>query len=388
VKLIITVSEEESGNATITMKIIFGSLAVLVLLLSFFVVFGNPITKQPGFYQTINAQAYSFVPSAYNQQWQKAMKWVRDETPKDAVFSHWWDYGYWLQSIGERATVLDGGNAISYWNYLMGRLVLTGDNQKDALEFLYNHDATYLLIDSSDIGKYGAFSSIGSNEDYDRYSWMSPFLLDEKQTQETKNQTRLVYPGGLPLDEDLIIEQGGREILFPTGSAGVGAIIVPSENKEEGIEFGQPYAIVVYQGNQHQVNLRYLYVDGQMYDFKEGIEACAYLFPTLVPQGQNINQNPIGAVLYISPRLLRGMLSQVYILNDPFNNFPNFKLAHSEQNLVVDSLNQQGMDLPEFVFYQGIQGPIKIWEIEYTGEEEIKQEYLDIDATKYLTWAL
>jgi len=66
-----------------------------------------------------------------------------------------------LQSIGERATVLDGGNAIVYWNYLMGRHVLTGDNQKDALEFLYNHNTTHLLIDSSDIGKYGAYSSIG-----------------------------------------------------------------------------------------------------------------------------------------------------------------------------------------------------------------------------------
>ena len=46
------------------------------------------------------------------------------------------------------------------------------------------------------------------------------------------------------------------------------------------------------------------------------------------------------------------------------------------------------MNLPEFVYYQGLQGPIKIWEIEYTGEEKIKEEYLDTDPTKYLTWEL
>jgi len=86
---------------------------------------------------------------------------------KMLFFGHWWDYGYWVQSIGKRATVLDGGNAITYWNYLMGRYVLTGNNQDDALEFLYNHNTTHLLIDSSDIGKYGAFSSIGSDESYD-----------------------------------------------------------------------------------------------------------------------------------------------------------------------------------------------------------------------------
>jgi asparagine N-glycosylation enzyme membrane subunit Stt3 len=354
------------------------------------VFFGNIITKTPGFYQEIKAQAYGFVPSTYNQQWQKAMQWVRDETPKQAVFSHWWDYGYWVQSIGNRATVLDGGNAISYWNYLMGRLVLTGDNQADALEFLYNHNATHLLIDSSDIGKYGAFSSIGSDKELDRYSWMAAFLLDEKQIQETKNQTILVYPGGISLDEDLIIEQDGKEILLPRGGAGIGAIIIPVQKKNETqTNFEQPYVIAVYQGQQYKVYIRYLAIQGGFNDFKSGINASAYVFPTLIVQGAGgVNSNPIGAAVYLSPRLMRGMLAQTYILNDPLKNFPNFKLVHSEPNIIIDSLNQQGMNLPEFIYYQGIQGPIKIWEIEYTGKEEIRQDYLDTDATKYLDWGL
>lgn len=372
-----------------TAKIVIGALMILVLLLSFFVFFGNIITKTSGFYQEIKGQAYSFVPSSYNQQWQKAMQWVRDETPKQAVFSHWWDYGYWVQSIGNRATVLDGGNAISYWNYLMGRLVLTGDNQADALEFLYNHNATHLLIDSSDIGKYGAFSSIGSNKNFDRYSWMTAFLLDEKQIQETQNQTILVYPGGITLDEDLIIKENEKEILLPSGGAGIGAIIIPTQKKTENeTNFEQPYVIAVYQGKQYKVYIRYLAVQGKVIDFKSGVNASAYVFPSLIVQGNGVNSNPIGAAMYLSPRLMRGMLVQVYILNDPFKNFPNFKLVHSEQDLIIDSLNQQGMNLPEFIYYQGIQGPIKIWEIEYTGKEKIKQEYLDTDATKYLDWAL
>jgi len=368
------VTKDETG------KIIMGGLVILILLLSIFS-FWN-------FYKNVKSQAYSFVPSAYNQQWQKAMQWVREETQQDAVFGHWWDYGYWVQSIGNRATVLDGGNAIIYWNYLMGRLVLTGDNQKDALEFLYNHNTTHLLIDSTDIGKYGAFSSIGSDENYDRLSWMTTFLLDEKQTQETKNQTLLVYSGGTALDEDLIIEERGKQILLPRGNAGVGGILIPGKKIGDSLEFGQPYAIIVYQGQQYNVNLRYLSLGKEFIDFGSGIEACAYLFPSIIIQGQGANSNPIGAVIYLSPRLLRGMLSQKYILNDPFNNFPNFKLVHSEQNLIVDELNKQGMALPEFVYYGGIQGPIKIWEIGYAGDEEIKQEYLDRTPSKYLSWRL
>ncbi len=371
-----------------TFKIILGCFVILIILMSFFVFFGNPITKSPGFYQTIKAQAYSFVPSAYNLQWQKAMKWVRDETPENAVFGHWWDYGYWVQSIGNRATVLDGGNAIGFWNYWMGRYVLTGDNQKDALEFLYSHNTTHLLIDSTDIGKYTAFSSIGSNLEYDRYSWFGTFLLDKKQTQETNNETILIYPGGVSLDEDLIIEKDGKEILLPRQGAGVAAIVIPQKNIEEGIKFGQPYIIAVYQGMQHKIFLKYLHVGGKFYDFEEGIEACAYIFPRLDQQGQGLNKNDFGAALFISPRLFRGILSQIYILEDPLNKFSNFKIAHVESAFIINELRNQGLNLPEFVYYQGIQGPIKIWEVEYTGEEEVQEKYLDRIASNHISWKL
>jgi len=363
-----------------TWKTILGAFVIIILVASIFT-FWN-------FYQSVKSEAYNFVPTSYNVQWQKAMEWVRDETPEDSVFSHWWDYGYWLQSIGNRATVLDGGNAISYWNYLMGRLVLTGDNQDDALEFLYNHNASHLLIDSTDIGKYTAFSSIGSNERYDRYSWIGVFLLDESQTQETNNQTVYVYPGGVALDEDLIIEQDGKEIMLPAQSAGVGAILIPKVNTELGEIFGQPYILIVYQSKQYKVNLRYLYVDGQFADYKTGIEATAYIFPRLDSASGGLTKNPIGAAMFLSPRLMRGMLAQIYILDDPLDNFPNFKLVHTESSLLTDDLRNQGLELPEFVYYGTIQGPIKIWEIEYTGKEQIKQEYLDTDYSKYISWQL
>jgi len=269
------------------------------------------------------------------------------------------------------------------------RLVLTGDNQDDALEFLYNHDTTHFLIDSSDIGKYGAYSSIGSNENYDRFSWFGTFLLDEKQTQETKDQTLLIYPGGVSLDEDLIIEQDGKEILFPKQNAGIGAIIIPMvvENENEAT-FSQPHIIIIYQGTQYKVDLKYLVISGEFIEFDSGIEAVAYIFPRIDQNAQGLTQNQIGAAMFLSPRLIRGMMTQKYILDDPFNNFPNFNLVHTESNLIVESLREQGMDLPEIIYYQGIQGPIKIWEIEYTGKEEIKEEYLSKNPNEYLSWQL
>ncbi|MBD3252342.1 hypothetical protein GF386_01275 [Candidatus Pacearchaeota archaeon] len=361
-------------------RIIWGAFAALVIILSLFVFVS--------YYNTVKTQAYNFIPSHYNQQWQKAMDWVREETPKDAVFAHWWDYGYWLQSIGNRATVLDGGNAIAYWNYLMGRLVLTGDNQKDSLEFLYNHNATHLLIDSTDIGKYGAFSSIGSDENYDRYSWIGTFLLDEKQTTETNNQTIFAYKGGIALDGDMIIEKDGKEILLPKQKSAVLGFIVPFSGKEDSSNMKQPSAIMFYNGVQHKVDLRYIAVGDNFLDFGSGIEACLYIIPKLDQQGNSVSANPMGAAIFLSPKLLKGYLAQKYILDDPFNNFENFELVHTQQSLVIKNLESQGMDLPDLVHFRGIQGPIKIWEIKYTGDEEKRQEYLDTDYSKYLDWRL
>lgn len=368
-----------------TGKMVLGVIVILILISSVFIFWS--------YYTSIKSQSYSMVPSIYNQQWQKAMSWVRENTPEPIitettyigpVFGHWWDYGYWVQSIGKRGTVLDGGNAITFWNYWMGRLVLTGDNQKDALEFLYNHNTTHFLIDSSDIGKYGAFSSIGSDKNYDRYSWIQTLDLDESATQETKNTTIYVYRGGIPLDEDLIIDKDSKQILFPAGQSGVGAILFTFEQDR----LLQPSAIIAYQGSQQTIPLRYASVGGEFFDFGSGMEATAFVFPRIINSGQGIQANPLGSIMFLSPRVMRGMLAQKYILDDPFDNFPNFKLVHTEQNLIIENLNSQGMTLPDFVFYNGVQGPIKIWEIEYTGEEEIKEEYLDRDQTKYLDWEL
>jgi len=362
------------------LKIIVGCVLILILISS--------IYSFSVFYKSVKGQAYSFVPSSYTIQWQKAMNWVRTETSEDAVFSHWWDYGYWVQSIGNRATIGDGGNAIVYWNYLMGRLVLTGDNQDDALEFLFNHNVTHLLIDSSDIGKYTAFSSIGSDINFDRYSFISTFLLDESQTRETNNKTILVFPGGIGLDEDLVIDVDGNEVFLPGSSAAIGAVLIPFKDLESGSEYQQPFIIVVYQGQQYNVDLRYLYLNGKLLDFETGIEATAFVFPRLEANGGQVSLNNMGAVFYLSPRLMRGMLAQVYIMDDPLNNFPNFKLAHTESALVLDDLRNQGMNLPDIVYFQGVRGPIKIWEVEYTGKEQIKEEYLERDETKYLDWLL
>ena len=74
-------------------------------------------------------------PSA-NSQWQNSMAWVRNNTDEGSLFVHWWDYGYWVQYLGERPTIADGGHGNSFWDHLIGRYVLTTAKPEAALSFL------------------------------------------------------------------------------------------------------------------------------------------------------------------------------------------------------------------------------------------------------------
>ena len=327
-------------------------------------------------YSGSKSTAQGYTPQdPYHQQWQKAMAWVRENTNNNAVFGHWWDYGYWLQTIGERATVLDGGNAIVYWDHLMGRYALTGRDNMAALEFLYAHNTTHFLIDSSDIGKYSAFSSIGSDENYDRASYIPTFARDNKQVQETKNSTIYLYQGGAGLDEDIIYFINDTKIFLPSGKAGLGAITI--EKDKSGNIATQPMGIFVYQNKRFDLPLRYAY-DKKFIDFGSGIDAGVFLMPNIISTQAGIQSEPDGALLYLSNRTVNSQLARLFLYKE---DNTSFKLVHTEDDFIISLIKQQNKNFTDdFIVYGGnVRGPIRIWEINYPDNIEFKPEFLRID---------
>lgn len=324
---------------------------ILVVLLFIFV----------GFAKTSLATAKSIGPG-YNQQWQFAGKWIRENTPEDAVFAHWWDYGYWVQFGGERATLSDGGNARGAINHFIGRHVLTAENETEALELLKANNSTHLLIISDEIGKYPAFSSIGADVNYDRYSWISTFVLDLQNSQETRNETLYLYRGGTVLDEDFIY-QGS---LFPQGAAGIGGFLIPTQtSRAEGDEqvsvekiVGRPIAVLVYNGQQFNIPLNCLFINKREVIFESnGLDGCLMIIPSI----EGDKMNPIGAALYLSRRVKDTLFTHLYLFGEDSSYF---KIAYNDE---------QNMPL---ALYQGrVIGPLKIWEISYPQNLKIPPEY-------------
>ncbi|MBS3151726.1 hypothetical protein J4443_05085 [Candidatus Woesearchaeota archaeon] len=295
-----------------------------------------------------------FTGTGYDQQWQIAGKWVRENVPEDAIFAHWWDYGYWIQTNFDRATVTDGGNAKASLNHYMGRYGLTGQNEIEALEFFKAHNVTNFLIVSDEIGKYPAFSSIGSDENWDRYSWLSPFQLDPSKTQETRDSIVYIYIGVSPIDWDFTY----KGELFPKGGSAIIGFFIPVKNINGTQIIDSPQAIVVNNGQQKQVPLECVFINGQEINFEQsGLKGCLMIIPSV--NGNNVNA--IGASIYVSEKVRRTNFAQLYLFG---KRGKYFKLAYSDED-----------QIPLTLYNGRIIGPLKIWEVSYPPNLDVPEHY-------------
>lgn len=90
-------------------------------------------------------EAKMTIPGIYEYQWQKTMEWVRSNTNKGEIFVHWWDYGYWIQTLGERPTVTDGGHQNGWWDHTTARYLLTTPKPETAMSLMKTHNVSYLF---------------------------------------------------------------------------------------------------------------------------------------------------------------------------------------------------------------------------------------------------
>lgn len=85
----------------------------------------------------------SMFPIATND-WLDALDWLKNNTPKDAVVASWWDYGYWIQTMGERASLADNSTVNTSIIENIAKMLLS--NPDAAWNTLNEMQADYVLI--------------------------------------------------------------------------------------------------------------------------------------------------------------------------------------------------------------------------------------------------
>jgi len=97
------------------------------------------ITKSP---PTILNGGSNFAIST--DDWPNALQWIKNNTPKDAVVASWWDYGYWVQTLGERTTLADNATISTEVIANIARMLLASPDE--AWKMLKNMGANYVLV--------------------------------------------------------------------------------------------------------------------------------------------------------------------------------------------------------------------------------------------------
>jgi asparagine N-glycosylation enzyme membrane subunit Stt3 len=281
-----------------------------------------------------NRYSGSMVPG----QWGEAMVWIRENTPKDAVFAHWWDYGYLTIVVGERAAVTDGGHGLA-WDHASGRYFLTGKEDNSTLTYLKTHNVTHILISSEEIPKYHAFSFIGSDENLDRKSTIGIFGL--QQQKEVRDGILFLYVGGWPLDKDYTL----GKIVLSEKNAGMGGFSFVMQNNT----ITEPKAYVISNGQQITVPISCVIAEGKKLNFEtneSAFKGCLMLVPYFNQNGQG---NPIGGAFWLSEKVYDTNFAKLYMYNE---TSPYFKLVYQDNT-------------PLGIYNGRVIGPIKIWEVNY-----------------------
>lgn len=76
--------------------------------------------------------------------WPKTLEWIKNNTPEDAVVASWWDYGYWITTVGERRSLADNATIDTERIAKIAKMLLSPPDR--AWELLEELQSDYVVI--------------------------------------------------------------------------------------------------------------------------------------------------------------------------------------------------------------------------------------------------
>jgi dolichyl-diphosphooligosaccharide---protein glycosyltransferase len=125
-------------------SILFKILFVVIILILFItpMIFPSSLNWINGidFPVVILNGATSNPPSS---DWKESLQWIKTNTPENSVIASWWDYGYWIQTLGERATLSD--NSTIHSNLIEDHASMFLSNPDEGWKMLQEMNADYIV---------------------------------------------------------------------------------------------------------------------------------------------------------------------------------------------------------------------------------------------------
>ena len=219
--------------------------------------------------------------STSTTDWIDSMEWIKNNTSKDAVIGSWWDYGYWIQTKADRASLADNSTVNAHiikkiaamftsspaegWQILRDLqsdyFIIFVAGQRLAVDF--NDQPIYILHGGGDESKKQWFMRI-AEESLPQYLYsdgmtgtdyfwnetilgkMIPFTPIIYANIQTNQQSEIYQPGLTPIYV--------KDIKFPIDEDGPLRLVYssPSFDVEKG---GHVIGVFVYEINKEYVPL-------------------------------------------------------------------------------------------------------------------------------------
>ena len=117
-------------------------LSFLLLIPLFLPESGNILHTAMNVPPTISNGGTNFILTS--NDWRETLEWVKINTPSDSVIGAWWDYGYWIQTISNRASLADNSTVIDHRIEEIARIFFQSPD--DAWTSLNNLETDYFII--------------------------------------------------------------------------------------------------------------------------------------------------------------------------------------------------------------------------------------------------
>ena len=124
------------------------SLLKISFVIGILVLFITPLTY-PGLNWVSGADAPPVILTGGTNypptnDWIDSLEWMKHNTPEDAIIVSWWDYGYWIQTMGDRTTFIDNATLIDWRIKQIANIFLSTPDT--AWNELNKIDADYVVI--------------------------------------------------------------------------------------------------------------------------------------------------------------------------------------------------------------------------------------------------
>jgi len=141
VKNVLNNTENKKYKNLLVKSLFFAGIIILLVIPLSFPESSNWVTASKTPPTILNGG--SAYPVSTND-WLESMEWIKNNTPKDAVIASWWDYGYWISTLGERTTIADNATLSTIVIQNLAKMLMSSPDQ--AWKMLTDMQADYVVV--------------------------------------------------------------------------------------------------------------------------------------------------------------------------------------------------------------------------------------------------